>query len=138
MRTGRIIRYSIVNYQSVVEASDSRRFESEFFHPGYLKVQIKQPKEIKRDYVDDGVLFLRVQNVRPLSLDLTTNTVYISEEDAKRLKDNALHYKDILITRSGANFGQCTIYPENRRVIALSHTFIVKSGNLNPFFLTVF
>ncbi len=149
------MQYSIVNYQSVVEASDSRRFDAEFFRPDYLKVQkqleeisshrlidfqveIKHPKEIKRNYVDDGVLFLRAQNVRPLSIDLTTNPVYISEEDVERLKDNTLHYKDILITRSGANFGQCAIYLEKRQTIASSHTFIVKSGNLNPFFITVF
>ena len=154
-QTGRIIRYSIVNYQSVGDASDSRRFDAEFSHPDYLKVQkqleeisvhrlidcqvkIQHPKEIKRNYVADGVLFLRAQNVRPLSIDLTTNPVYISEEDAEHLKDNALHYKDILITRTGANFGQCAIYLENGKAIASSHTFIVKSGNLNPFFLAVF
>ena len=149
------MQHSIVNYQSVGEASDSRRFDAEFFRPDYLKIQqqleeisshklidfevkIKHPKEIKRNYVDEGVLFLRAQNVRPLSVDLTTNPVYISEEEAEHLKGNALHYKDILITRSGANFGQCAIYLENRRVIASSHTFIIKGGSLNPFFLTIF
>ena len=149
------MQYSIVNYRSVVDASDSRRFDAEFFRPDYLNVQkqleeissqklidfqvkIKHPKEINRIYVDDGVLFLRAQNVRPLSIDLTTNPVYISEKDAESLRDNALHYKDILITRTGANFGQCAIYLENERAIASSHTFIVKSGTLNPFFTAVF
>ena len=106
------MQYSIVNYRSVVDASDSRRFDAEFFRPDYLNVQkqleeissqklidfqvkIKHPKEINRIYVDDGVLFLRAQNVRPLSIDLTTNPVYISEKDAESLRDNALHYKDI-------------------------------------------
>ena len=131
------------------------RLDAEFFHPDYLKVQnqlkkisshrlidfqvkIRHPKEIKRNYVDDGVLFLRAQNVRPLSIDLTSNPVYISEEDAERLKENTIHYKDILITRSGANAGQCAIYLENSYAISSSHTFILKSGNLNPFFLTIF
>lgn len=148
------VQYSIVNYQSVVEASHSMRLDAEFFRPDYLKIQrqleeissqrlidfqveIKHPKEIKRNYVEEGVLFLRVQNVRPLSIDITTNPVYISEEDAEHLKDNALHYKDILITRSGS-IGQCAIYMENRKAISSSHTFIVKSGNLNSFFLVIF
>lgn len=87
--------------------------------------------------MDNGVLFLRAQNVRPLSIDLTSNPVYISEEDADRLKENTIHYKDILITRSGTA-GLCAIYLEDKRVISSSHTFIVKSGNLNPFLLTVF
>ena len=148
------VHYSIVNYQSVVDSSHSLRLDAEFFQSDYLQVQrrleaisshklldfqvnIRHPKEIKRNYVDDGVLFLRAQNVRPLSIDLTTNPVYISEEDAERLKENAIHYQDILITRSGSP-GMCAIYLEQRRAISSSHTFIVKSGNLNPFFLTIF
>ena len=87
---------------------------------------------------DNGVLFLRAQNVRPLSIDLTSNPVYISEEDAERLQDNTIHYKDILITRSGANAGQCAIYLEDRHAISSSHTFIVQSGKLNPFFFAIF
>ena len=149
------MQYSIVDYQSIVDASHSLRFDAEFFRPDYLQVQrrleeigsrklidfqvnIRHPKEIKRNYVDNGVLFLRAQNVRPLSIDLTANPVYISEEDAERLKENTIHYKDILITRSGANAGQCAIYLENSYAISSSHTFILKSGNLNPFFLTIF
>ncbi len=149
------VHYSIVNYQSVVDSSHSLRLDAEFFHPDYLDIQrqlekissrrlidfqveIKHPKEIQRNYVDNGVLFLRAQNVRPLSIDLTSNPVYISEEDAERLKENTIHHKDILVTRTGANAGQCAIYLENRDAISSSHTFIVKSGDLNPFFLAIF
>ena len=149
------MRYSIVNYQSMVDASHSMRLDAEFFHPDYLKIQhqleeisshrlrdfqvkIKHPKEIKRNYVDNGVLLLRGQNVRPLSIDLTSNPVYISEEDAERLKENTIRYKNILIMRSGANVGQCAIYLENNNALSMSDTLIIQSGNLNPFFLTIF
>ena len=149
------MQYSVIDYQSIVDASHSMRFDAEFFQPDYLAVQrrleeigspklvdfqvhIRHPKEIKRSYVNDGVLFLRAQNVRPLFIDLTSNPVYISEEDAERLQENTIHPKDILITRSGANAGQCAIYLENSYAISSSHTFILKSGNLNPFFLTIF
>ena len=149
------VQYSIVNYQDVLDSSHSMRLDAEFFHPDYLEIQqqleassshrlkdfqvkIRHPKEIKRNYVDDGVLFLRAQNVRPLSIDLTSNPVYISAEDAERLQENTIHHKDILITRSGANAGQCAIYLENNDAISSSHTFIVKSGKLNPFFLAIF
>ena len=144
------MQYSIVNYQDVLDSSHSIRLDAEFFHPDYLEIQqqleaisshrlidfqvkIRHPKEIKRNYVDDGVLFLRAQNVRSLSIDLTSNPVYISEEDAERLRENTIHRKDILITRTGANAGQCAIYLENSDAISSSHTFIVKSGNLKPF-----
>ena len=147
--------YSIVNYQSVIDTSHSMRLDAEFFHPDYLKIQhqleeigscrlidfqvkIRHPIEIKRNYVDDGVLLLRGQNVRPLSIDLTSNPVYISEEDAERLKENTIRYKNILIMRSGANVGQCAIYLEKNDAISMSDTLIIQSGNLNPFFLTIF
>lgn len=149
------MQYSIFDYQSIVDASHSLRFDAEFFRPDYLQIQrrleaigsqrlsdfqvnIRHPKEIKRNYVDDGVLLLRGQNVRPLSIDLTANPVYISEEDAERLKENTIHYKDILIMRSGANVGQCAIYLENNPAISMSDTLIIRSGNLNPFFLAIF
>ena len=149
------MQYSVVDYQSIVDASHSLRFDAEFFRPDYLQVQrrlesigshrlidfqanIRHPKEIKRNYVPDGVLLLRGQNVRPLSIDLTANPVYISEEDAERLKENTIHYKDILIMRSGANVGQCAIYLENSPAISMSDTLIIRSGNLNPFFLAIF
>ncbi|MDE0018281.1 MAG: hypothetical protein OXU51_19020 [Candidatus Poribacteria bacterium] len=149
------MQYSIVDYQSIVDASHSLRFDAEFFRPDYLQVQrrleaigshklsdfqvnIRHPKEIKRNYVDNGVLLLRGQNVRPLSIDLTANPVYISEEDAERLKENTIHYKDILIMRSGANVGQCAIYLEDSPAISMSDTLIIQSGDLNPFFLTIF
>ena len=147
--------YSIVNYQSVVDSSHSMRLDAEFFRPDYLKIQhqlekisshrlidfqvkIRHPKEIKRNYVEDGVLLFRGQNVRPLSIDLTSNPVYISEEDAERLKENTIYYKNILIMRSGANVGQCAIYLENNNAISMSDTLIIQSGNLNPFLLTIF
>ncbi|MDE0013946.1 MAG: hypothetical protein OXU36_22585 [Candidatus Poribacteria bacterium] len=149
------MQYSVIDYQSIVDASHSLRFDAEFFRPDYLQTQrrleeigarklsnfqvkIRHPKEIKRNYVDNGILFLRAQNVRPLSIDLTANPVYISEEDAERLKENTIEYKNILITRSGANAGQCAIYLEDSHAISSSHTFIVQSGNLNPFFLSIF
>ena len=149
------VEYSIVNYQDVLDSSHSMRLDAEFFHPDYLKVQnqlekvsshrlidfqvkIRHPKEIKRNYVDDGVLLFRGQNVRPLSIDLTSNPVYISEEDAERLKENTIYYKNILIMRSGANVGQCAIYLEDNNAISMSDTLIIQSGNLNPFLLTIF
>ena len=131
------------------------RIDADYFRPDYLEVQeqmerkggrqlqdfrveIRHPREINRSYVDAGTLFLRAQNVRPMAVDLTSNPVFVSDEDAEKLSENVLEYKDILITRTGANFGQCAIYLEDSKAIASSHTFIVKSGDLNPFYLTVY
>ena len=149
------MQYSVVDFQSVRKSSHSMRLDADFFRPDYLSIQkqlevislhklrdfgveIKHPREITRKYVNEGVFFLRAQNVRPLSIDLDSNTVFISREDAEKLSENAVNYKDILLTRTGANFGQCAIYLETKEAIASSHTFIIRSGELNPFFLAVF
>lgn len=90
-----------------MDAFHSLQLDAEFFRPDYLQIQrqleaigsrklidfqvnTRPSKEIKRNYVDTGILFFRAQNVRPLSINLTSNSVYISEEDAERLKKK--HY----------------------------------------------
>lgn len=147
---------SIVNFSKVRNDSECIRIDAEFFKKEYLSIdtqlrkspfkdledfgiRIYHPNEIKRNYVDSGgVFFLRAQNVRPMEVDLESNKVYISNEDAKKLSRNQIKYADVLITRTGANFGQCAIYLEEEKTIASSHTFIVRTQELNPFFLCIF
>ena len=149
------MQISTVNYCEVASSSHSFRLDADFFRADYRKIQkilgketpktlgdynisILHPNEIKRNYTDDGVLFLRAQNVRPLYINMQSNPVFISREDAEHLHKNKVQYKDVLLTRTGANFGQCAIYLEKETCIASSHTFVIKSGDLNPFFLAVF
>lgn len=153
------MRHSIVNYRQVTDASPTFRCDADFFHPDSLalhtqlenlgarplrnwQVSVKHPKEIARRYVEDnaedGVVFLRAQNVRPLAIDLAVNTVRITRDDARILRDNALQRGDVLLTRTGANCGQCAIFQEDMEAVASSHTFIMQSGALNPFLLAVF
>lgn len=150
------MQISIVNFGKVANDSDCLRIDAEFFRSDYLSIdnrlrrnsfkeikdfgiKIYHPNEIKRAYVDSGgVLFLRAQNVRPLEIDLESNRVYVSDADAKKLSRNQIKYADVLITRTGANFGQCAIYLEKEKALASSHTFIVRTQGLNPFFLSVF
>ena len=100
--------------------------------------EIIHPQEIKREYVEeDGIWFLRAQNVRSLRID-PTNRVLISKSDADSLSRNEIETDDVLITRTGANRGQCAIYDRDERAVASSHTFIVRPSNIDPQFLTVF
>ena len=100
--------------------------------------EIIHPHEIKREYVGEGgVWFLRAQNVRPLRID-PINQVLISNSDANTLTRNEIQTDDVLITRTGANRGECAIYDRDERAIASSHTFIVRPKQLDPQFLAVF
>jgi len=149
------MKFSIVSFQTVINASYSMRFDAEFFRPDYLEIQeflkqdeyltladfqvsIRHPQEIKRNYESNGILFLRAQNVRPCYINTLSNPVFISCKDAEKLDKNTIENKNVLLTRTGANFGQCAIYLDDTDAIASSHTFIINSGNLNPFLLTVF
>ncbi len=100
--------------------------------------EIIHPHEIKREYVEeDGVWFLRAQNVRPLRIS-PTNKVLISKDDANKLTKNVIKTNDVLITRTGANRGECAIFDRKECAIASSHTFIIRPQKIDPKFLTVF
>lgn len=139
----------------VLVDNEKFRFDSEFFKKEYLKIEnlikskeflqlknadceIKHPSEIKREYEEEnGVWFFRTQNLRPLSIDFT-NQVFISEDDANKLANNLIQKNDILITRTGANFGDTAIYQEDYKAIASSHIFLVRNKVFNQSFLSVF
>lgn len=131
------------------------RLDSEYQKTGYLAAiaeackfgatQLKDdnpsiihPQEIVRDYVEDeGVWFLRAQNVRPLLVD-TTNRVLILDDDAAKLTRNRIERGDVLVTRTGANRGQCAYFDREEVAIASSHTFIIRTNTIDPEYLAVF
>jgi type I restriction enzyme, S subunit len=99
---------------------------------------IIHPHEIVRDYVeDDGVWFLRAQNVRPLQID-ARNQVLVSAQDAAKLKRNLIKKSDVLVTRTGANRGQCALFDRDETAVASSHTFLIRPQKIDPAFLAVF
>ena len=116
---------SIVKFSKLISDSHNKRFDSEYFKKEYLQIEemlkkvskntlkglnakIRHPSEIKREYNEKGILFVRAQNVRPLLMDFS-NEVFISADNAELLSQNNIGYRDILITRTGANFGQVAI-----------------------------
>ncbi len=134
---------SIIKHSETISVG---RIDAEFFHPDYMKIISKiqhvnptyladiiinfiHPMEIKRNYVEyeNGIQFLRAQNIRPMMLEGDNNAVYISREDSIKLSNNNIFYNDILMTRTGANFGQCCIYLENVPLIGSSHTMILRT-----------
>ena len=134
--------------------NDRFRLDSEFFKREYLDIEksimknsfkrlsnidykIKHPAEIKREYVENGVWFFRTQNIRPLKIE-ESNDVYISSQDAVKLVNNHIKYNDIVITRTGANYGQTAIYNLRKTAIGSSHTFILRNNYFNQSYLAVF
>lgn len=60
-------------------------------------------------YVEEGIPFLRVQNINiDGSVDLE-NSLYVSEEFAKKIQRSAIQDDDILLVIVGATIGKCAI-----------------------------
>jgi type I restriction enzyme M protein len=144
--------WSVASLQSII---DTRRIDADHYRPEYLRTtallswapllkqfvqEIIHPAEFSRRYSDDGWTVVRTQNVRPLRMDFDSNEVFLSEKVATALNKNHLRSGDILITRTGANFGQCSLfYAEEQPALATSHTFIVRvNEKIDSAYLTLF
>ncbi len=66
---------------------------------------------MKDRYVATGIAFLRSQNVRPLRFD-STGLVFIKPDFHAALRKSALYGGEILVTRTGANTGDCCVFPK--------------------------
>ena len=63
-------------------------------------------------YVAKGIRFLRCQNVRPLHFD-PHGLVHIPPDFHTQLSKSKLSGGEILVVRSGANTGDCCVFPHN-------------------------
>ena len=67
---------------------------------------------MKDRYVDSGIAFLRSQNVRPLRFD-PMGLVRIPKDFQAELAKSKLIGGEILVVRSGANTGDCCVFPRD-------------------------
>jgi type I restriction enzyme S subunit len=65
---------------------------------------------MKERYVKTGISFLRSQNVRPLRFD-PAGLVFIKPDFHAALRKSTLYGGELLVTRSGANTGDCCVFP---------------------------
>lgn len=79
------------------------------------------------EYIEDGIPFLRSQNVRPFLFD-KKNLLFVSSEFHKKLKKSKLTPGDVAVVRSGVNTGQCCVIPEELSEANCSDIVIVRPG----------
>lgn len=65
------------------------------------------------DYLDEGIPYIRVQNIGWCSELKMDNVVYISEDDNNKIQNSILRPNDILFVKTGATIGKTAILPEN-------------------------
>ena len=72
----------------------------------------KTPSGGATSYADEGVLFLRSQNVYDTGLELS-NPTYITPEVDEEMKGTRVFPNDVLLNITGGSIGRCCIFPES-------------------------
>ena len=100
------------------------------------------PKGGSENYIDDGIVFLRSQNVWRNRIDLD-DVAYIDEATHLSMRKSSLHYKDILITKTGrintenSSLGRAALFlgPDDSANIN-GHVYLVRlDGSIVPEFV---
>ena len=69
------------------------------------------PRGGQSAYVDEGIIFLRSQNIWNDGLKLD-DTAYITNETHEKMLNTHVYPNDVLLNITGASLGRCTIFPE--------------------------
>ena len=71
----------------------------------------KTPLGGSESYADEGILFLRSQNIYDTGLSLESPT-YITTEVDEEMKNTRVYPYDVLLNITGGSIGRCCIFPE--------------------------
>lgn len=89
----------------------------------------KTPSGGATSYTDEGVLFLRSQNVYDTGLELS-NPTYITPEVDEEMKGTRVFPNDVLLNITGGSIGRCCIFPEALKTANVNqHVSIIR---VNP------
>ncbi len=89
------------------------------------------------EYINDGIPFLRSQNVIPFNLDLN-DVKFISEDFHKKLKKSVLKPGDVVVVRTGKP-GASAVIPDSLIESNCSDLVIIRCGEkLDPHFISYF
>jgi type I restriction enzyme S subunit len=86
------------------------------------------PRGGKKVYVDEGVLFIRSQNVHPDGLHLE-NIAHVTYSMHEEMKRTHIHPNDVLLNITGASIGRSTYIPEEfGQANVNQHVCIIRTG----------
>ncbi len=134
-----------------------RRLDAEYYRPEYLKLnrllsknpplsqyieKIIHPAEIKRVYEEQGLHILLAQNIKSNFLEFSVN-VFMPESVRGLILRNKLIPNDVVMTRSGVNYGDAAAYyGDPTHIYACADNLVIRlkpdllAGYLSTFFNT--
>lgn len=87
----------------------------------------KTPSGGAETYVDEGILFIRSQNVYDTGLVLD-NPTFIAEDVDQEMKNTRVYPKDVLLNITGGSIGRCCVFPEElERANVNQHVSIIRT-----------
>ena len=92
----------------------------------------KTPSGGATSYTDEGVLFLRSQNVYDTGLELS-NPTYITPEVDEEMKGTRVFSNDVLLNITGGSIGRCCIFPETLETANVNQHVSIIRVNKNVF-----
>ena len=95
----------------------------------------KTPKGGDKTYLDEGVLFIRSQNVYPFKL-YTDQCKYIDEQTDQLMKNSRVKNRDVLLNITGASIGRSCVFNLKQRANVNQHVCIIRvKPRISPDFL---
>ena len=86
----------------------------------------KTPSGGATTYADEGVLFLRSQNIYDTGLELS-NPTYITPEVDEEMKGTRVFPNDVLLNITGGSIGRCCIFPKSLKTANVNqHVSIIR------------
>lgn len=104
---------------------------------GDLCARIQHPIEVKRSYEDEGLLTVMAKNVRANRADMSDSR-YMPESLRPVVARNKLNLGDVLVTRTGANFGQVAPWLSNDEAFACADILVLREPSLPTGYLSSF
>jgi len=141
------LEISEIRLSAIAVSDTGHRLDSEFYRQAILQAKrkidsclntkpigeitalIQHPVEISREYSDQGYRVLLAQEVRSNTLSLGAGS-YMDNPGEQFLYANRLQRGDVVLTRSGANFGQCAPILLDDEIYACADLLVIRKGSL--------
>ena len=102
------------------------------------KITVGFVGEASNEYADEGVPYLRTQNVRVNRIDLN-GLIYVNESFHNKNQKSIIHPGDVVISRVGVNRGMAAMVPDSLPEANIANCLIVgKNDNINSYYLAFY
>lgn len=132
----------------------AKRVDADFYQPHYLEMvkrlsrypklaeyepTVIHPVEVKREYEDEGLQLLFAQNIKPNRLDFS-HVAFLPASLEAIIRKNKLQVGDVLVTRTGANYGDAACYlGKPSPLYASAHCLVIRASEVpGPYLATFF